>query len=239
MTNAPLLRAQGVSVGYGRHAVLSQLEFALERGTFTALLGGNGSGKTTLLKTMVGIIPPLQGRLEFPAFSPLKPNFGYVPQRESLDPLFLVTGYEVVLMGACARSRPGRPVGAAEKEWTRHCLHETGATDLAKSRFSQLSGGQKQRVLIARALATKPDFLLLDEPTAGIDVAASQAILQLLQRIHHDSRLTVLMVSHDLKAVREFAVDVLLVHQGRLSHGAVKTLLTPAMISQMFNLDLV
>jgi ABC-type Mn2+/Zn2+ transport system ATPase subunit len=149
-----------------------------------------------------------------------------VPQRESLDAIFLLSSFEVVLMGVCGRVRPGRFIGKADREWAQHCLDQTGASDLSRKHFSELSGGQKQRVLIARALAAQPDFLLLDEPTSGIDVAIKQSIMELLRRIHEEQHQTILMASHDLPVVREYVPHVVWLRQGKIMEGPTRELLT-------------
>src|SRR5262249_10080570 len=154
-----------------------------------------------------------------------KPVFGYVPQREALDPIYLISSYEVVLMGAARRVGPGRRYNSAEKEFALRCLENTGALEVARKRFSQLSGGQKQRVLIARALATKPDLLLLDEPTAGIDAAAAQSIIELLLSLHRRQAMTILMVNHDLHVVRKSVRNVIWLHHGKILQGTVEELL--------------
>lgn len=238
MTEESLLKLIGVAVGYDRHVVLKGIDLDLKRGLFVGLLGANGSGKSTLIRTILGIIPPLNGRIDFCSIEGRRPVLGYVPQRESLNPIFLLSSFEVVLMGACVRVRAGRKFGKTEKEWARHCLRETGADDLSSERFSDLSGGQKQRVLIARALATKPDFLLLDEPTAGIDPAATQAIMELLQKIHEQQKLTILMVNHDLPVVRKYAQNVIWLHQGSILQGTASELLSREKIEEILDLQL-
>jgi ABC-type Mn2+/Zn2+ transport system ATPase subunit len=233
-----LLTLDDVAVGYDRHIVLGKIQIRLRRGEFAGLLGANGSGKSTLIRTILGVLPPLEGRIQFNPINGREPVLGYVPQREALDAVFLLSSFEVVLMGACGRVKPGRFFGRAEREWARHCLAEAGAADLQGRRFSELSGGQKQRVLIARALAAKPDFLLLDEPTAGIDPAASQAIMDLLRRIHEQQKLTLLMVNHDLAAVRRAVQQVLWLHDGRVLQGPADELLTRDKIEEILKLEL-
>ncbi len=237
MTDDLLLTIDGLAIGYERQAILDGIRLGLKRGTFCGLLGPNGSGKSTLLKTIAGILPPLDGRMIFHEINGREPVTGYVPQRESLDAAFLLSSFEVVLMGATVRVRPGRFFSKAERDWARHCLAETGATDLSHTRFSQLSGGQKQRVLIARALATKPDFLLLDEPTAGIDAAATQAIMDVLRRIHQEQGMTILMVSHDFGIVRRFAQEVIWLHEGKVLQGSVAQLLSREKIEEIMELE--
>jgi ABC-type Mn2+/Zn2+ transport system ATPase subunit len=237
VTENSLLKLDDVAVGYGRYIVLQGINLEVKRGSFTGLLGANGSGKSTLIKTVPGIIPLLGGRMEFASIDGRQPVFGYVPQRESLDPIFLLSSFEVVLMGTCGRVSAGRRFGIAEIDWAHHCLEETGVDVLSGKLFSELSGGQKQRVLIARSLAAKPDFLLLDEPTAGIDAAATQAIMDLLKRIHQQKQLTILMVNHDLPAVRQYAQNVIWLHQGKISQGAASDLLSRNKIEEILDLE--
>jgi ABC-type Mn2+/Zn2+ transport system ATPase subunit len=143
----------------------------------------------------------------------------------------------VALMGVCGRVAPGRYINKTEREWTRHCLQVTGASDLAPKLFSELSGGQKQRVLMARALATKPDLLMLDEPISGIDANASRAIMELLRELHSSHGLTILMVSHDLTTVRQYAQDAIWLHQGQVLHGPVRELLSREKIEEVLDLE--
>jgi len=230
------LKMEHAAVGYDRRVVLPDVNLTLRKGSFTGLLGANGSGKSTLIKTILGIIPPLSGRVDF-ASERQAHVLGYTPQRDALDPIFLLSSFEVVLMGTCGRVRPGRRFGPVEKEWAHQCLRETEADHLSRKLFSELSGGQKQRVLIARALATKPDFLLLDEPTSGIDAAARQAIMELLRRIHSQGKLTIVLASHDLPVVRTYVEEVIWLHHGKLLHGSVRELLSPEKIDEIFELE--
>lgn len=238
MTQEPVLILEHVTVGYGRRVVLPDVNLTLRRGSFTGLLGANGSGKSTLLKTILQILPPLESQVVLTAIDGRAPVLGYMPQRESLDPIYPLSSFEIVLMAACGRVGPGRFIDKAEREFARQCLVETGAADLASKLFSQLSGGQKQRVLMARALATKPDFLLLDEPTAGIDASATRAVMDVLKRTNAQPGLTVLLVSHDLATVRQYAEDVIWLHEGKVVHGPVRELLTREKIEELLSLEL-
>jgi len=231
-----ILALQGVAVGYGSHVVLEDISFNLSAASFTGLLGTNGSGKSTLIKTILGIIPPLGGRIGFGSDN--SAVCGYVPQREALDSIYPLSSFEVVLMGACGRVGAGRPLNRAERDWAHECLRQAGADDFSRRRFSQLSGGQRQRVLIARALATRPDLLLLDEPTAGIDASATQAIMELLKRLHEAQKLTILMVNHDLSAVRKSVEQVVWLHQGKVLFGPVAELLSREKIEEIMELEL-
>ncbi|MBM3839553.1 MAG: metal ABC transporter ATP-binding protein [Verrucomicrobia bacterium] len=232
------LTLEGLAVGYGRQPVLENVNLRFPQGCFYGLLGANGSGKSTLIRTLLGIIPPLSGRMVFRPMNGLHPVLGYVPQRESLDPIFLLSSYEVVLMGVCGRVGPGRFIDKSERAWAHQCLEQTGAADLSGKQFSELSGGQKQRVLIARALATKPDFLLLDEPTSGIDVAVKQSIMELLQRIHAEQRQTILMASHDLPVVRQYIPHVIWLRPGQILEGPAAELLARDQMEALLELEM-
>jgi ABC-type Mn2+/Zn2+ transport system ATPase subunit len=227
-----------VSAGYGQHVVLGDVSLQLARGSFTALLGGNGSGKTTLLKILAGILRPLSGEVTFPVKDGQSAVIGYVPQRESLDPLFLLSGFEVALMGTYGRVRPGRRVPARERDFTFKCLRLTGAEEFAHRPFAQLSGGQKQRVLIARALSTRPHLLLLDEPTAGIDAPAVEIIMDTLTTLHREWGLTAVLVTHDLPVVRRYVERVLFVQHGRLIEGSAEEMLAPDKLARLLELSL-
>lgn len=233
-----MLRLEHVAVGYGRRVVLPDVHLALPRGSFTGLLGANGSGKSALIKTILGIIPPLSGGIRFGSLGGREPALGYTPQHDALDAIYLFSAFDVVLMGACGRTGPGRPISRVEKEWAYQCLRETGADPLRRKLFAELSGGQKQRVLIARALAAKPDLLLLDEPTSGIDAAARQAVMDVLRGIHERQELTILMASHDLSVVRNYVPDVIWLHQGGVRQGPARELLDPQKIEEFLDLDL-
>ncbi len=238
MSDDALLILDHVSVGYGRHVVLSDIHLSLRSGSFTGLLGANGSGKSTLLKTVLGILAPLSGRFALNPVAGRPPVLGYMPQRESLDPIYLLSSFEVVLMGVCGRVGPGRAIGRNERDFARQCLEDSGAAELAPKLFSKLSGGQKQRVLMARALATKPDFLLLDEPTAGIDANATSALMEMLRGIHEKQQLTILLVSHDLMTVRQYAREVVWLHGGKVLHGSVGDLLSQDKIVELLSLEI-
>src|SRR6266478_4578465 len=148
--NSPVICLRDVDLGYDRRPILQHVSFAVERGEFLALLGPNGAGKTTLLRGVLGLIPMLAGTIEY-GFDRLASPPGYVPQRETLDPIFPLTAFEVVLMGTYARLAPLRPVGRRQRVKATACLDEVGLLHVASQPFWALSGGQKQRVLIARA----------------------------------------------------------------------------------------
>jgi ABC-type Mn2+/Zn2+ transport system ATPase subunit len=227
-----------LAIGYNGQPILSGISLSIARGSFTAILGANGSGKSTLLKTVLGLQPPVAGRVQITPQSQGPAVFGYVPQSVQFDPLYRLTGFEVALMGLYGRIGPGRRVPHSEREFVRECLRATGAQDFAREWFSQLSGGQKQRVLIARALATRPDVLVLDEPTAGVDTSATHSLLEFISQLHEERKLTILLVTHDIPLVRKHAQQVIWFHEGKVLNGAATELLTPARLAEIFEMEI-
>lgn len=235
--NESLIKLENLSIGYNGQPVLSGLTLSILRGSFTAILGANGSGKSTLLKTLLGLLPSVAGRIVTASTSvPLM--FGYVPQSNQFDPVYLLTGFDVALMGVYGRIRSGSLIPPAERVFTRECLLAVGAKDFSHQRFAELSGGQKQRVLIARALATRPDVLVLDEPTAGVDRETTTAVLEFISQICQERKITVLLVTHDFSAVRHYAEKVIWIHQGKVFQGAAEELLTAERMAEILEIGM-
>jgi len=207
-------------------------------GGFTAILGANGSGKSTLIKTLLGLQPPIAGQIWFNVAAGAKLAFGYVPQTIQFDPLYPLTGFDVTLMGTFGRVGPALFPSYNEREFVHQCLHAAAADEFAGKKFSRLSGGQKQRILIARALATKPDVLVLDEPTAGVDAAATRTLLEFISQIHVERQLTVLLVTHDLPLVRKHAQQVIWLHGGKVMCGPVVELLSPEHVAEILEMEI-
>ena len=235
--NGTLISLENLSIGYNNQPVLTSISLSIARASFTAILGANGSGKSTLLKTMLGLIPPVAGRINASSSeTPLV--FGYVPQAIQFDQIYLLTGFDVALMGVYGRVGAGRIVPSTERTFTRECLSAAGAEEFAHQRFAELSGGQKQRVLIARALATRPDILILDEPTAGVDREATKAVLEFIGRIRKEKGITVLLVTHDFASVRHHAEQVIWLYDGKLTHGTAQELLSTQRLAEIFELGI-
>jgi ABC-type Mn2+/Zn2+ transport system ATPase subunit len=220
-----LVTLRDVSLGYDGTLVLEHVSLAIERGEFLALLGPNGAGKTTLLRGILGLIPALAGRIHF-GFDRTTSPPGYVPQRDVLDPIFPLSAFEVVLMGTYARLPPLWPVGRPLRRLAAQCLDHVGLGELAGRPFWSLSGGQKQRVLIARALAVQPEIMLLDEPTAGVDVEAEAAIIRLLTQLNRERGLTVVLVTHHLGRIRAALGSAVWIDEGRAAKLAIDALPT-------------
>jgi ABC-type Mn2+/Zn2+ transport system ATPase subunit len=229
VSSPPIISLDALTAGYGRQPILEKINLTIQKGSFAGLLGANGSGKTTLLKTIAGIVPPISGAIRF---SPANAVAGYVPQRESLDSPFLLSSLEIVQMGLCGRIGPGRFLRRTDRAWALDCLRQTGAENLAKKPFAQLSGGQKQKVLIARALAARPDVLLLDEPTAGVDADATETISALLRGLNQNG-MTILMANHDLPVTKRLTDTLFWVRRGEIQQGETARMLNDQAIERL------
>lgn len=214
----PLATVEDLACGYGGQAVVRGIGLTVREGEFYALIGVNGSGKSTFLKTIVGLVPAVTGSIRFAAKGGAVPSIGYIPQTEKLDSIFPISVSEVVLMGTYAFLGPGKRVKSEHRHVAEAALRRMGVDNLSRRRFSELSGGQKQRVLLARALATNPVLLILDEPTSGVDQAAERVFMELIAEVNHRG-VAVLMASHNLALVREFATAVMWFHDGKAEIG--------------------
>jgi zinc transport system ATP-binding protein len=223
-----LIRARGVTLGYGRRVILRRLDFTIERGDFLGVMGPNGSGKTTLLKALLGLLRPLEGSIEMSAGDGAPARVGYVPQRERLDPHFPLSSLEVAVMGRFGKLGAMRRPRRADYEIAASCLRRVGMENRAAHPYRELSGGQQQRVLIARALAGEPDLLLLDEPTNGMDLGAEREVMELLLDLQREKQTTIVFVTHLLSAIEHFARRVALITRfGALQLGSKEAMLAP------------
>jgi ABC-type Mn2+/Zn2+ transport system ATPase subunit len=209
-----LVALDHVNLGYGAVPVLRDVSLAIYPGELVALAGPNGSGKTTLFRTILGLLPVLDG----PPLSrgcPLA-NFGYVPQSTALDPQFPLSVAEIVEMGAYGRVRPYQPLPAAEKAHANELLTHVGMGHVREKSFFSLSGGQKQRVLIARALMVLPRIMILDEPLSGVDEVTRHSITDLFVELTRKDNFAVFFSSHDLAMVQRVADKIVRVEDGRV-----------------------
>lgn len=222
------INAQGLKVALGGRLVLADVSFQVKLGELAAIVGPNGAGKTTLLKVLLGLLPPVEGRLEFfgtPAGGENRKLLGYLPQNSQFDRNFPMTVADVVQMGQGSWSFFYRPEASVEEE-TRRCLKQVGLAGWEKRLMGELSGGQQQLVFLARALNGLPRLVLLDEPTTGLDVLAKNRFYHLLGQLKKELGLTVLVVSHDLESIKANADRVIVLSAGRvLAQGAPRELL--------------
>lgn len=227
-----LVALRGAAIGYGGRPLLTGVDLAVAPGDFLAMVGPNGGGKTTVLRSLLGALPLLAGQRELPR--PLR--VGYVPQRDHVDAIWPLTAGEVVLMGRTPGLGPLRRPKATDHRIVVEALQRVGIGELAGRRYGDLSGGQRQRTLIARALAAEPELLAVDEPTNGMDPAAELATMDVLRDLHAGGALAVVMVSHRLDAVANYARTLAFVdHERRLFQvGSLDEMLRPEPLSALY-----
>lgn len=204
MNERVALSFEDVCFAYAREEVLHNVTLTVEEGSLVAMVGPNGGGKSTLLKLALGLHAPSRGRVRVFCQTPEQAcrRVGYVPQNLCFDPDFPVSALDVVLMGRVERRVAG-PYRAADRQAAMTALERVDLQQLAARRFSGLSGGERQRVLIAQALVSEPDMLLLDEPTANVDPQLEHRIYDLLRDLNRN--MTVVVVSHNLSVVTRHA----------------------------------
>jgi zinc transport system ATP-binding protein len=214
------VRFDSVSFSYGDIHVLENASFHIHKGEFTAMVGPNGSGKTTVLKLLFGLETPSAGTIEIFAEGKKSRgrsnssliNMAYVSQNMQADNLFPITVRDIVRMGLLHPYN--RYIGRQkEKEAVTQALEKTGIFDLASRLYRSLSGGQKRRVLVARALAGNPDLLVLDEPTANMDVESETQLYKTLGA--YKGKVTIIVVTHDTEFVTSLTDRVLCLGAGR------------------------
>lgn len=197
----------------GGPRVLEEVGLRITEGDFASVIGPNGGGKTTLIKLILGLLTPTSGTIRVFGTTPLKarPKIGYMPQHATMDPRFPVRALDVVMMGRLGRGLTFGSYSSADRRAAFDALAQAGLEEAGAKAFSDLSGGQRQRVLLARALVTDPDMLVLDEPAAGLDQKVEKDFFDLLKDLN--KRLTVVLVSHDLGFVATFVRTVICVHR--------------------------
>lgn len=231
-----LVRFDMVTLGYRRNVIAKEISFSIEEGEFVGIVGPNGSGKTTIVRAILGILKPQHGEIRVRGRSSDRLRIGYVPQRDSIDPIMPFTVNDVVIMGRYGRLGMIRRPTSKDRAAAVEALKHVDLLDHASSSYRDLSGGLKQRALIARALAAEPDMLILDEPTNGMDLASRTAILDLIKHFHAEHGMTVLMVSHLLSDVANYVKKIMLVESQFFQVGSVDEILSEANLTRVYDL---
>lgn len=196
---------ENVKLGYGSKVVFENLNFEVMAKDYLVIIGENGAGKSTLIKSILGLIPTLDGKIEFND-GLLKNEIGYLPQQLDYQKDFPATVYEVVLSG-CLNKSKGPFYSKLEKQKALEMMEKLSILDLKKQSFRNLSGGQRQRVLLARALCATSKVLLLDEPVAGLDPNTTAQLYNLIQKLNEE--ITIIMISHDINTSLKYASHIL------------------------------
>lgn len=229
----PVVEARGLALGYGARVVLRDVHLRIRAGEFWFLLGPNGSGKTTLLSALLGLIEPRAGSLALHPTLAARDRIGFTPQKTALNPTLPTTVREFVSLGAVGL-RLSRAARAERLAWA---LARVGLEPLAHSDLFSLSGGQRQRAVLARALIRRPNLMLLDEPTEGLDVSSEDGLLRTLESLRAEEGLTLLFVTHKLRLATRFASHVALFAGGRVRSGPRDEVLDHAVVERTFGVD--
>lgn len=221
--NTPVISLEHVSFAYSNTDAVKDITLKIEEGDFLGLIGPNGSGKTTLLKIILGLIKPREGKItilgkdinQFKDWSLI----GYVPQKATnIDKNFPATVEEVVSMGLLSEKKTPKIISKTDTLRIMDALSTTNMKEFSKRRITDLSGGQQQRVLIAKALVTNPQIILLDEPTTGIDQENQQAFYKLLGNLNKKG-ITIVLVTHDIGRITEYVTKVASINQTLTFYG--------------------
>lgn len=231
----PIIEARGLAIAYGGRTVLQRVDLTVNRGELWFLLGGNGTGKTSFIRAVLGLVRPSAGELRLDPVEASRAHIGFVPQRCDLNATLRTTVREFVSLGMVGSSGAR---GSARATRLASALARVGLDDRATVDYQSLSGGMRQRASIARALVRQPRLLIFDEPTAGLDVAAEQAILGLVAGLNRDQGLTALIVTHDLQIAARYASHVALFHGGGVTAGPREEVLSSQSLARVYGLSL-
>lgn len=212
------LSCRDVVLGYEGKAVVRDLNFEVNKGDYLCIVGENGSGKSTLIKALLRLKSPMSGEIRM-GDGLEADGIGYLPQQTIVQKDFPASVQEIVLSGCLNRCGWHPFYGREEKAMAKENMEKLGISHLAKRCYRELSGGQQQRVLLARALCATKYMLLLDEPVAGLDPSAMQEMYELLKELNEKEQITIIMVSHDIRAAVSYADHILHISEEPLFFG--------------------
>ncbi len=224
--NKKILEIKNLTFDYDDVNILNDINISLNEKDFLAIIGPNGGGKSTLLKLILGILKIQNGTILINHNNPAKElvNIGYVPQNTNINTTFPIKVIEVVLMGHISDKKPLFGYGKDEISCAMGALAQVSMTDFANKKIGLLSGGQRQRVMIARALCNHPSLLLLDEPTASIDVDGQKQIYELLKELN--KFIAIIVVSHDISVTLNYANKVAYINRSLTLHNNINKFTT-------------
>lgn len=236
MENA--LEINGISLALGETEVLKDVDLRLSKGDFLGIVGPNGGGKTTILKIILGLQDPDRGEVKVFGKEPKKSRdrVSYVPQHTDFDSQFPINVWNVVLMGRVGKLGLKPFFSEEDKEIAKKALEKVEMGEYKERQISELSGGEQQRVLLARALTTRPDILLLDEPTASIDERIKTNIYKLLKKLNQKENTTIILVSHDVGFLSSYVEKLACLNRELIYHGDSK--LTHEMIEESYGCEI-
>ena len=232
MTSEPSISVEDITVERGGHVALTGITFDIGPGTLMGILGPNGAGKSTLFEAIAGLLPVAHGKLRLSG-TERSGALAYVPQRDSINWRFPATVHDVVMMGRGNSLGWFRRPGGQDKKMVRECLDRVNLWEQRSAMVTQLSGGQRQRVFIARALAQEATILLMDEAFSGVDVAAQEDIVEVLQSLRDEGRI-VIISTHDLTNIAERFDRILCINHHMCAFGPPEEAFTPEVLEELY-----
>ncbi len=202
------LTCENLTLGYDGKVIVENLDFSIDEGDYLCIVGENGSGKSTLMKTILGLQPPVSGKI-ITGDGLSRSEIGYLPQQTDVQRDFPASVREIVLSGCQARCGVRPFYSKEEKALAESNMEKMGITQYAKRCYRELSGGQQQRVLLARALCATQKLLLLDEPVSGLDPRVTAEMYNLIEELNGKDNITIIMISHDISAAVRYASHIL------------------------------
>lgn len=214
------LICKNLSLGYDGRTVTKDINFTVKKGNYICIVGENGSGKSTLVKALLSLIKPQKGEITIdPAVS--ESGIGYLPQSTELQNDFPASVKEIVLSG-CVSGKTIPFLGKSDKRIAHDVMHRLGIEDISRKSFRNLSGGQQQRVLLARALCSAGELMILDEPVTGLDPTVTDELYSLLEALNKHDNMSIIMVSHDILAAVKYATHILHIGDTQLFFGTTE-----------------
>lgn len=235
----PIIQVKNLNFSYGNNVVLENVSFEVEAGDYVGIVGPNGGGKTTLLKILVGLLEPQSGSITIEG-RPLqtfreKSSIGYVPQRVAEGSVsFPATVGEVVESGRVPKKSWFSAINGQDRQAIEKALNIAGIENLKNKLLGSLSGGQRQRVYVARALASEPKVLILDEPFVGVDVTTQRDFYSFLKELNQTQGLTIIFVSHDVDIITEEVKSILCLNKGLLCLDSPAQLHEPNVLENLY-----
>jgi zinc transport system ATP-binding protein len=219
------LSIKNLSVKYNNsNNILSDISFDINSGDYIGLVGPNGSGKTTLIKTILGLIKPSNGTISLFGNNPERFNdwhkIGYLPQKiSSFNPLFPATVREVVSLGLISKKQSKEYSSKDNEQSINKALELFDIKNLNNNLIGELSGGQQQRVFLARAMATEPELLILDEPSTGLDPETRENFFDILHKINKGLKITIILITHDFGTIGKYSSKLLYLDKKIIFYG--------------------
>ncbi len=221
-----IIEVKNISASYGKNEAISDISFQINRGEYVGIIGPNGGGKTSVIKALLGLLSLNKGSIKI--YSQELNRFhdwyriDYLPQNlKTINQLFPATVEEIVFLGLLSSKKGHRNFSKDDRQRVEEALNDLSINSLKNKVIFELSGGQQQKVMIARSLVSKPEILILDEPTTALDPKSREEFLQLIKKLNTDKKITIILITHDTNLICNYATKLMYIDRKILFFGAV------------------